>query len=173
MPCADRSYSAPRSWRHGAGRLSTAISETRRRSNNDRCTSSARRSACWKTPNCSIIPPFLPRIRKISSSRVRELLKHHPHGTGAYTQSPGIPFIRQAVADFITARDGVASDKDHIILTDGASKGVQAVLLALLSIPGGRRDDSDPAISVVQRHTGAVWRARRSGTTWTKRIAGS
>jgi aspartate/methionine/tyrosine aminotransferase len=56
----------------------------------------------------------------------------HPHGTGAYTQSPGIPFIRKAVADFITRRDGIPADKDHVILTDGASKGAQAVLLALL-----------------------------------------
>jgi alanine transaminase len=68
-------------------------------------------------------------------ARVREILKVHPPGTGAYTQSPGIPFIRQAVADFITKRDGVPADKEHIILTDGASKGVQAVLIALLKTP--------------------------------------
>lgn len=64
--------------------------------------------------------------------RVRDILRKHPHGTGAYTQSPGIPFIRQAVADFISQRDSIPADKDHIILTDGASKGAQAVLLALL-----------------------------------------
>ena len=81
-------------------------------------------------------PAVLAVYPKDIVARVRELLKKHPHGTGAYTQSPGIPFIRQAVADFITRRDGVASDKDHIILTDGASKGVQAVLLALLASPG-------------------------------------
>jgi len=59
---------------------------------------------------------------------------HHliPHGTGAYTQSAGIPFIRQSVADFIAKRDGIPADEYHIILTDGASKGVQAVLIALL-----------------------------------------
>jgi alanine transaminase len=68
-------------------------------------------------------------------ARVREILRKHPHGTGAYTQSPGIPFIRQAVADFISRRDGVPADKEHVILTDGASKGVQAVLLALLKNP--------------------------------------
>jgi alanine transaminase len=68
-------------------------------------------------------------------ARVRLLLQKHPFGTGAYTQSPGIPFVRQAVADFITRRDGVKADKDHIILTDGASKGVQAVLTALLRSP--------------------------------------
>jgi aspartate/methionine/tyrosine aminotransferase len=69
-------------------------------------------------------------------ARVRKVLQKHPPGTGAYTQSPGIPFIRQAVADFISRRDGIISDKDHIILTDGASKGAQAVLTALLSAPG-------------------------------------
>ncbi len=62
---------------------------------------------------------------------VREILRQHPPGTGAYTQSPGLPFVRQAVADFIEKRDGIPATKDHVILTDGASKGVQAVLLAL------------------------------------------
>lgn len=59
---------------------------------------------------------------------------HHllPHGTGAYTQSAGTPFIKQAVAEFITKRDGIPTDENQIILTDGASKGVQAVLMALM-----------------------------------------
>jgi len=64
--------------------------------------------------------------------KVRGILARHPHGTGAYTQSSGIPFIRQAVADFIARRDGIPADKDHIILTDGASKGVEAAIVALL-----------------------------------------
>ncbi len=36
-------------------------------------------------------------------ARASMILEKHPHGTGAYSQSPGIPFIRQAVADFISA----------------------------------------------------------------------
>ncbi|MBM2842146.1 MAG: aminotransferase class, partial [Bacteroidetes bacterium] len=64
--------------------------------------------------------------------RVKKILDLHPHGTGAYTQSTGIPFIRQAVADFIQKRDGIPASRDRIILTDGASKGVHAVLTALL-----------------------------------------
>ena len=64
--------------------------------------------------------------------RAKEILKRHPHGTGAYTQSPGIPFIREAVAEFIRRRDGIPANKDTIILTDGASKGAQSVILALL-----------------------------------------
>lgn len=65
-------------------------------------------------------------------ARAQSILQKHPIGTGAYTQSAGIPFIRQAVADFISRRDGIPADRNHVILTDGASKGVQAVILALL-----------------------------------------
>jgi alanine transaminase len=80
-------------------------------------------------------PPVLELYPRDIVARVRKALERHPHGTGAYSQSPGIPFIRQAVADFITRRDGIPADKDHIILTDGASKGAQAVLMALLRSP--------------------------------------
>jgi aspartate/methionine/tyrosine aminotransferase len=68
-------------------------------------------------------------------ARATSILEKHPHGTGAYSQSPGIPFVRQAVADFISSRDGIPADRDHVILTDGASKGAQAVLTALLRSP--------------------------------------
>jgi aspartate/methionine/tyrosine aminotransferase len=67
--------------------------------------------------------------------RAKSFLQKYPHGTGAYTQSAGIPFIKQAVADFINKRDGVPTNKDYIILTDGASKGVQAALVTLLKNP--------------------------------------
>lgn len=67
--------------------------------------------------------------------RAKDLHHLMPHGTGAYTQSAGVPFIRQAVADFIQKRDGIPTDERHIILTDGASKGVQASLIALMKKP--------------------------------------
>jgi alanine-synthesizing transaminase len=67
--------------------------------------------------------------------RAHSVLERHPHGTGAYTQSAGIPFIRQAVADFIHRRDGIPTNKEYVILTDGASKGVQGALIALLKHP--------------------------------------
>jgi aspartate/methionine/tyrosine aminotransferase len=65
-------------------------------------------------------------------ARARAILAKHPSGTGAYTQSAGIPFVRQAVADFIARRDGIPASPANVILTDGASKGAQAVLTALL-----------------------------------------
>lgn len=64
--------------------------------------------------------------------RVQTILTKHSPGTGAYSQSAGIPFIRQAVADFIHKRDGIPATRDSVILTDGASKGVQNAILALL-----------------------------------------
>jgi aspartate/methionine/tyrosine aminotransferase len=67
--------------------------------------------------------------------RAKYILEKNPTGTGAYTQSAGIGFIRQAIADFIQKRDSIPADKDKIILTDGASKGVQSILTVLLKNP--------------------------------------
>lgn len=63
----------------------------------------------------------------------RRVLEGTQHGMGAYTESKGYRFVREAVAEFIRARDGIASDPDAIFLTDGASKGVQAALRLLIS----------------------------------------
>jgi aspartate/methionine/tyrosine aminotransferase len=64
-------------------------------------------------------------------ARAKTILEKTPGGTGAYTQSAGLPFIRKAVADFINKRDGIPVDMNRIVLTDGASKGVQAVFTML------------------------------------------
>jgi aspartate/methionine/tyrosine aminotransferase len=80
-----------------------------------------------------------PQVNELYPQDIIERAKqlHHimPHGTGAYTQSAGTPFIRQAVAEFINKRDGIPTSESNIILTDGASKGVSAVLTALLKKP--------------------------------------
>jgi len=83
-------------------------------------------------PELMRIPDVVKHYPKDIVERAKLFLQKHPHGTGAYTQSAGIPFIKQAVADFIQKRDGIPTNKDYIILTDGASKGVQAALMALL-----------------------------------------
>ena len=62
-------------------------------------------------------------------------LRKSPHGLGAYTESKGYLFVRQAVADFIHGRDGISTDPEHVFLTDGASKGVQSVLRLLVDGP--------------------------------------
>ena len=65
----------------------------------------------------------------------RRILKGTRHGLGAYSDSKGVRFIREAVAEFICARDGIRADAEAIYLTDGASKGVQTALRILLSGP--------------------------------------
>jgi len=65
----------------------------------------------------------------------KAILTGSKHGLGAYSESKGLKCIRDAVAAFIAARDGMEADPDAIYLTDGASKGVQAALRLLLSSP--------------------------------------
>ncbi|HSK10937.1 MAG TPA: aminotransferase class I/II-fold pyridoxal phosphate-dependent enzyme [Vicinamibacterales bacterium] len=65
----------------------------------------------------------------------RAILKGTRHGLGAYSDSKGVRFIRDAVAAFIHERDGIPTDPEAIYLTDGASKGVQTALRLLISDP--------------------------------------
>lgn len=65
------------------------------------------------------------RARKITSSAK----------VGAYSHSMGIPYVRQAVADFIEARDGHAAHPESIFLTDGASPGISTVIYSLIRSP--------------------------------------
>jgi alanine transaminase len=65
----------------------------------------------------------------------KAILKGSRHGLGAYSESKGLRFIREAVAKFIRERDGVGADPEAIFLTDGASKGVQTILKLLLAGP--------------------------------------
>jgi aspartate/methionine/tyrosine aminotransferase len=65
----------------------------------------------------------------------RAILNGIRHGLGAYSESRGVRFIREAVAEFIRQRDGISADPEAIFLTDGASKGVQTILKLLLAGP--------------------------------------
>ncbi len=70
--------------------------------------------------------------------RAHYILEQSRHGLGAYSESKGLRFVRKAIADFIISRDsfnGVEQNADfeHIYLTDGASKGVQAALTLLIA----------------------------------------
>jgi aspartate/methionine/tyrosine aminotransferase len=65
----------------------------------------------------------------------KAILKGSQHGLGAYSESKGVRFIREAVAEFIHQRDGIDADPEAIFLTDGASKGVQTILKMLLAGP--------------------------------------
>jgi aspartate/methionine/tyrosine aminotransferase len=65
----------------------------------------------------------------------RRILEGTRYGLGAYSDSKGVRFVRDAVAAFIRERDEIETDPEAIYLTDGASKGVQTALRILISGP--------------------------------------
>jgi alanine transaminase len=77
-------------------------------------------------------PEVVSRLPPDVVARAKEYLAAIPQGIGAYSESQGFSIVRQQVADFISARDGVPADAKNIFLTDGASKGVQTLLKAVL-----------------------------------------
>jgi aspartate/methionine/tyrosine aminotransferase len=70
-----------------------------------------------------------------AAETARAILNESRHGMGAYSETAGLRFIREAVAEFIRERDGISADPDTIFLTDGTSKGVQTILKLLLASP--------------------------------------
>ena len=68
-----------------------------------------------------------------------DILKKTGKGLGAYTESKGYLFAREAVADFINRRDGfthesgLLADPEEIFLTDGASDGAKRILDLLIA----------------------------------------
>lgn len=54
---------------------------------------------------------------------------------GAYTQSQGIPAVRQEIADFLNKRDNKDADINNIFLCNGASEGVKHCLQSFIREP--------------------------------------
>jgi aspartate/methionine/tyrosine aminotransferase len=67
--------------------------------------------------------------------RAKRVLEGTKYGLGAYSESKGVKTIRDAVAVFISERDGIDADPESIFLGDGASKTVQLALRTLISSP--------------------------------------
>jgi alanine transaminase len=55
------------------------------------------------------------------------------HSTGSYTASVGLKVVREEVARFIEQRDNHPAHPDNILLTDGASSAVKAILNILIT----------------------------------------
>lgn len=67
--------------------------------------------------------------------RVREVLDAS-HGVGAYTESKGLPIIRERIAKAIAERDGgIACNPETVFLTNGASEAVKTVLSLIIRGP--------------------------------------
>jgi len=70
-------------------------------------------------------------------ARAKTYLKHIKGGLGAYTDSKGNPYIRQEIANFISAQSGMPSNPENIFISNGASEVARMVLYAMIR---GRND---------------------------------
>jgi aspartate/methionine/tyrosine aminotransferase len=92
-------------------------------------------------PGSGIPVPML--VSDYVLERAEQMLTGLENGMGAYTESKGPRFIREAVSCFIDQRDDVVasggprSDPEMIFLTDGASEGARFICEMLI---GGPRD---------------------------------
>lgn len=60
--------------------------------------------------------------------------RRHAGGIGAYSDSKGLPIVRQEFSDFLKRRDGFAADIDNVFLCNGASEAVRLVLQCVHSL---------------------------------------
>jgi len=65
-------------------------------------------------------------------ARAAELRKNIPSGTGAYSHSQGVRFIRDNIAGYIEKRDGFPANPDDIYLTAGASTAIVRFMQMLI-----------------------------------------
>lgn len=86
-----------------------------------------------------LLAPFLlndPNVTKMfpadAIERAKVYLKNTKGGLGAYSDSKGVPYIRQLIANFIQAKTGQVSNPDNIFLSNGASECAKLVLNALI-----------------------------------------
>ena len=67
-------------------------------------------------------------------------------GMGAYSESKGLPVIRQSVAEFLQRRDGHSADPENIFLTSGASDGIKTIMNMVI------RDQSDGILAPIPQY---------------------
>jgi alanine transaminase len=78
------------------------------------------------SPECSKIFP------EDVIARSKEVLANTAGGTGAYTESKGLKYVREQIATFLEKRDGHKADPEMIYTLDGASSGVNYMLTLLI-----------------------------------------
>jgi glutamate--glyoxylate aminotransferase len=89
-----------------------------------------------------LMAPFImdhPQVTSMFASdaidRAKLYLKNINGGVGAYSDSKGVPYIRQEIADFISKQSGTRSDPENIFLSNGASECARMVLYAMIRGP--------------------------------------
>ena len=78
--------------------------------------------------------------------RAADILANTKGGTGAYSESKGVSFIRQMVADGIEKRDGHPCRIEDLWLTDGASVGCHYIMKTLI------RDSNDAVLVPIPQY---------------------
>lgn len=78
-------------------------------------------------PNMDPPPAFKQALKEIADSTERSL--------HAYMPNPGYPFVRKAVADFVSGEQQAAVTENDIIMTCGAAGGLNVILKTILD-PG-------------------------------------
>lgn len=79
--------------------------------------------------------PSVPVPQSFNDSLVRLTKEKSPMELHGYSQSLGIPEVREAVAESLNKRFGMCYSKNHIFMTSGAA-GAIAHAVRLVSIPG-------------------------------------
>lgn len=79
--------------------------------------------------------PSVPVPQSFNDSLVRLTKEKSPMELHGYSQSLGIPEVREAVAESLNKRFGMSYSKNHIFMTSGAA-GAIAHAVRLVSIPG-------------------------------------
>jgi len=64
--------------------------------------------------------------------RARAYLSQIKGGLGAYSDSRGVPYIRQEIADFIRRQSGQEANIDNIFISNGASECVRTLLQTVI-----------------------------------------
>jgi alanine transaminase len=86
-------------------------------------------------------------ISKDAEKRIERYKTHQQSPVGAYTtNSKGWTYVREAVADFISKRDGVRTDWERVYLTNGASEGIRILMSMLV------RDNNDGILCPIPQY---------------------
>lgn len=78
--------------------------------------------------------------------KAADILAHTKGGTGAYSESKGVSFIREMVAAGIEERDGHPCNIDDLWLTDGASAGCHYLMKTII------RDANDAVLVPIPQY---------------------
>ena len=79
--------------------------------------------------------PSVPAPKEFTESLIKLLQNENPMNLHGYSQSLGIPSVREAVAESLNRRFGMTYKKEHIFMTSAAAGAIAAPMLFASVIP--------------------------------------